>query len=46
MYEVTYNFDGIIKKININGRNANEIQSILTSMFSGQKIQVINIRKI
>ena len=45
MYEVTYSINGVIKKININGNDALTIQNIVTNMFSGQKIDIIDIRR-
>lgn len=46
MYEVTYSIDGIIKKININASDSIQAQTIFTNMFSGQRIEIINIRRV
>lgn len=46
MYEVTYSIDGIIKKININANDQIQAQQIFTNMFSGQRIEIIDIRRI
>lgn len=46
MYEVTYTIDGIIKKISIRADDQIQVQSIFTNMFSGQRIEIINIRRI
>lgn len=46
MFEVTYTIDGIIKKMNVNADDAIVAQNIFTNMFSGQKIEIINIRRI
>lgn len=43
MYEVTYSLDGIIKKIIVNANDAITAQSMFTSMFSGGKVEIINI---
>lgn len=43
MYEVTYSIDGIIKKITVNASDAITAQSMFTSMFSGGKVEIINI---
>ena len=43
MYEVTYSIDGIIKKITVNANDALTAQSIFSSMFSGGKVEIINI---
>ena len=45
MYEVTYTIDGIIKKININAKDAFQAQEIFTNMYGMGKIQIINIRR-
>ena len=46
MYEVTYSIDGIIKKININASDSIQAQAIFTNMFSGQRIEIIDIRRV
>ena len=46
MYEVTYSIDGIIKKISINANDAIQAQSIFTNMYSGGKVEIINIRRV
>ena len=46
MYEVTYSIDGIIKKININADDGLVAQNLFTNMFSGQKVEIINIRRV
>lgn len=46
MYEVTYSIDGIIKNININANDEHQAFMIFTNMFSSQKVEVINIRRV
>lgn len=46
MYEVTYSTDGIIKKININASDGQQVQQIMTNMYGFGKIQIINVRRI
>lgn len=46
MYEVTYTQDGIIKKFSIKADDQIQAQSIFTNMFSGQKIEIIDIRRV
>ena len=46
MYEVTYTQDGILKKISIRADNQMQTQQIFTNMFSGQRIEIIDIRRI
>lgn len=46
MYEVTYTIDGIIKKISIPASDSIQAQAIFTNMFSGGKIEIINIRRV
>lgn len=43
MYEVTYSIDGVIKKMSINANDSIQATEIFTNMFSGQKIEIINI---
>ena len=46
MYEVTYSIDGIIKKISINADDAFTAQNIFTNMFTGSKIDIIDVRRV
>ena len=46
MYEVTYTQDGILKKISIRADDQMQAQAIFTNMFSGQKIEIIDIRRV
>ena len=46
MYEVTYSIDGILKKISINATDSIQAQQIFTNMFSGGKVEIINIRRV
>ena len=46
MYEVTYSIDGIIKKISINANDAFTAQNILTNMFNGTNVDIINVRRV
>lgn len=46
MFEVTYSIDGLLKKININAEDSILAQNIFTNMFSGQKVEIINVRRI
>lgn len=46
MYEVTYTQDGIIKKFSIRADDQMQAQAIFTNMFSGQRIEIIDIRRI
>lgn len=46
MYEVTYTIDGILKKFNIKADDQMQAQSIFTNMFSGQRIEIIDIRRV
>ncbi len=46
MYEVTYSIDGLIKRININADDGAVAQMMFTNMFSGQKVEIINIRRV
>lgn len=43
MYEVTYSIDGIIKKMLVNANDAITAQNLITNMFTGGKIEIINI---
>lgn len=42
-YEVTYSIDGVIKRMNIPARDQLEVTTMLTNMFSGQKIEIISV---
>lgn len=46
MYEVTYSIDGILKKISINANDSVQAQAIFTNMFTGGKVEIINIRRV
>lgn len=46
MYEVTYSIDGILKKISINATDSIQAQQIFTNMFSGGKVEIINIKRV
>lgn len=46
MYEVTYTQDGILKKFSIRADDQIQAQQIFTNMFSGQRIEIIDIRRI
>lgn len=46
MYEVTYTQDGILKKFSIRADDSLQAQQIFTNMFSGQRIEIINIRRV
>lgn len=46
MYEITYSMDGILKKININANDEHSAFMIFTNMYSGQRIEIINIRRV
>lgn len=46
MYEVTYTIDGILKKFSIKADDQMQAQQILTNMFSGQRIEIIDIRRV
>lgn len=46
MYEVTYSQDGILKKFTIKADDSIQAQTIFTNMYSGQKIEIIDIRRI
>lgn len=46
MYEVTYTIDGILKKFNIRADDQMQAQAIFTNMFSGQRIEIIDIRRV
>lgn len=46
MYEVTYTIDGILKKFSIRADDQMQAQAIFTNMFSGQRIEIIDIRRI
>lgn len=46
MWEVTYSFDGVIRKIMINASSSIEAQTMFTNMYGTGKIQIINIRKV
>lgn len=46
MFEVTYTIDGILKKFSIKADDSIQAQSIFTNMFSGQRIEIIDIRRI
>ena len=46
MFEVTYAIDGIIKKISINANDAITAQNMFTNMFSGGKVEIIDIRRV
>lgn len=46
MYEVTYSIDGIIKKLSVNADDAITAQDIITNMFGGGRIEIIDIRRV
>ena len=46
MYEVTYEIDGILKKVNIDASDSIQAQEIFTNMYGSGKISIINIRRI
>lgn len=46
MYEVTYSIDGILKKFSIRADDSIQAQQIFTNMFSGQRIEIIDIRRV
>ena len=46
MYEVTYTQDGYLKKFSIRADDQIQAQQIFTKMFSGQRIEIIDIRRI
>ena len=46
MYEVTYTQDGILKKFSIKANDQMQAQALFTNMFSGQRIEIIDIRRI
>ena len=46
MFEVTYVIDGLQKKIRVNASDAIVAQSIFTNMFSGQKVEIINVVRV
>ena len=46
MYEVTYSIDGILKKISINATDSIQAQQIFTNMYSGGKVEIINIKRV
>ena len=46
MFEVTYTIDGIIKKMNVNADDSITAQNIFTNMFSGQKVEIINVVRV
>lgn len=46
MYEVTYSIDGIIKKLSVNADDAITAQNIITNMFGGGRIEIIEIRRV
>lgn len=41
-YEVTYSIDGVIRKINVPAENQMEVMSIVTNMFLGTRVEIIN----
>ena len=46
MFEVTYSINGILKKITINADDAFTAQNILTNMFNGTNVDIINVRRV
>lgn len=46
MYEVKYSLDGIVHTIYVNGKDAEQVDKILTSMFIGQSYQIIDMRRV
>lgn len=46
MFEVTFSIDGIISKGMIPANEQYEIINIITNMYKGSKVQIINIRKV
>ena len=46
MFEVTYSIDGLLKKINVNAEDSITAQTIFTNMFSGQKVEIINVVRV
>lgn len=46
MFEVTYTIDGLIKKMQVNADDAIVAQNIFTNMFSGQKVEIINVVRV
>ena len=46
MFEVTYVIDGIQKKMQVNAEDSITAQNIFTNMFSGQKVEIINVIRV
>lgn len=46
MYEITYTIDGIIKKFSIKADDGVQALSIFTNMYTGQKYDIINVRRV
>ena len=46
MFEVTYIIDGLQKKMRVNASDSIVAQNIFTNMFSGQKVEIINIVRV
>lgn len=46
MFEVTYVIDGLQKKMRVNADDSVTAQSIFTNMFSGQKVEIINVVRV
>lgn len=41
-FEVICTLDGVIKRINVPAKDILEVNNIITNMFSGQKVEVLN----
>ena len=46
MYEVTYVIDGLQKKMRVNANDSITAQNIFTNVFSGQKVEIINVVRV
>lgn len=46
MFEVTYSFNGLIKKVTVSANDAVTAQQVFTNMYGSGNIQIINVRRI
>lgn len=46
MFIVKYSIDGLIREMTINANDEANVQAIITNMFSGGNVEIIEIRRI
>lgn len=46
MYKVKYSINGVLREITINASDAIQAQTMITNMYGGGNVQIIDIRRI